>query len=133
MLWPHAVIHRDHHATGLLAQRAAQHIVRVQIANGPAAAMQVNQGGHGLGGRNRVVHPHSNVHARMVEMQVLHPPHLGRIGLRERAPRPVRNAGFDRRLRVNRRNALFAQESHQGLGLRVEHGATPGENVGTTD
>ena len=45
MLGRETIVYRDYDSPGTMCDRGAHYIVRVQIANHPAAAMEVDQGG----------------------------------------------------------------------------------------
>ena len=111
------VVDRQHRDAGLQRQLAAQHVVRVAVADGPAAAVEVHQQRQRAG--RRPVQPQRDAVGR----QVAHLGHRRRLGLRERAPLQVEAARVGRRQRVRGRHAAFDHQVDQGTGLGVEHAA----------
>ena len=133
-----SVIHRQHHTARTVGQAAAQHIMGFEVANGPAATVVVDQrrpvvrpfiqrllgrgpqgpvfaqcnlGGWGLCRRG---------HVDEVVLVVLH--RFG-IGLGQAPAIPVKVAGGDGIVGVQRRGIAAGQQVQQGFGLGINHGS----------
>jgi hypothetical protein len=119
VLRAHAVVHRQHGAAGGGGQRAAQHVVRVQVTDDPAAAMEVHeQRQHGIHGHARWAHqPQRDA----VGVEVAHQAHGRRVGLREGPAVAVGGAGLGGRLGVHGRHVALDHQVEQRTGLGVEH------------
>ena len=115
----HAVVDRHHRAARAVGQLAAQRVMRVEIADDPAAAVVVDQHRQ----RARAVLPIGRY--RRSGMGPCGPSAArsrtsatsGGIGLREEAPLAVEVARVDRRQRVRGRNAAFDHAGRAAHGL----------------
>ena len=128
-LGAHPVIDRDHGAAAAIAQLAAQHVVRVEVADDEPAAVEIDQTRqHGIGGSaGGPVAAAGDGAARAGHRQVAHLAHrrFGRLG--EEAAFAVGGTRFLRTHLMDRGQAAFVDQLQQGLGLHIEHGVpTPG-------
>ena len=128
VLRAHAVVHRHHRATGAEGQLAAQRVVRVQVADDPAAAVVVHQHrrrrlalGRGLG----VVQAQRDRTQRSLGHQVARLGDGRRLGLRHGAALAVETARLGRAQRVRRRYAALDHQVEQELRLGMQHRCAP--------
>jgi hypothetical protein len=98
--------------------------VRVEVADHPAAAVQVEQCRQALrvAAARRAVEPQRDRPVRARRLQLAHQRHRRRIRLREETPLAVGRAGFHRAQHVHRRDALGLHQVEQGAGVGVQHG-----------
>ena len=124
VLRAHAVVHRHHRAAGGVGQLAAQRVVRVQVADDPAAAVVVHQHRRralALRRGLRVVQAQRDRAVRAVGLQVAGLGDRRRVGLRHRAALAVEGACVGRRQRVRRRDLALDHQVEQELGMGVQH------------
>jgi hypothetical protein len=122
MLRPHPVVDGYHHHAGLGAQAAAQHVVGVEVTDGPAAAVVIHQRGEcrSAAGRGLVL-PHHEAGAVGADLVVGHGTDFGRVGLTETASGAIGYAGLLGGLGVHRWDAVVFHQFEQDGGLRIEH------------
>ena len=118
------VVHRDDDATGAQRQLPARHVVGVEVADRPAAAVVVDQ--H----RQRFIRlrahrahePDRNRSMRPVSAQFAHFAHARRFGPRELRALTVSEPRLPRAQRVHRGDRFRCEQVEQRAGLRVNHG-----------
>jgi len=121
VLGAHAVVDGHDDEARLVGQLAAQHVVGVQVAHGPATAVVVDQCGRRTGSAGRPVQAQRDVAVRAVGGEVQHLGHVARFGLGGAAALQVEATRVLRAQRVGRRHTALHHQVEQGLGLGVEH------------
>jgi hypothetical protein len=123
VLRAHAVVHREDRASAQVAQFAAKHVMGVQVANHPAAAMEVDQcRQHGFNiAAGWAVTAQGDRAVRAVGTQVQHTAHCGWVRLGIEPPVAVSLTGLDGRQFIGGGHAALLHQVQQGLGLGVQH------------
>ena len=117
-----AIVDRDHGAARLHGQIATQHIMGVEVADHPAAAMKIDQHRQRAGRcRQGAIQAQRNRAVRAVSAQFANRVDLACLGLGEKAPLAVLRAGGDRVLGMDGRHIAAGDQIEQGFCLRVEH------------
>jgi hypothetical protein len=121
-----AIVDMEHRNAGLDRELGAEHVVAVEVAEHPAAAMRIDhrrQRGVG-GGRCRAVEANGNI-PRRAGNRAIHHRHLGGArALRTGAQRKVEIAGGLRTERVPGRSVGGRHQVDQPLGFRIESHST---------
>ena len=111
-----AIVHREHGAARAERELAADDVVRVEVADGPAAAMEEHERRQDLIG-HRAIHAHGDLFRGNQQ------PHLGdlrRFGGENRAGIAVDPARDERRHGVIRRQRRARDALEQRRGLRMQ-------------